>query len=542
MSNQWNYISVYNREACDAYPGGLAYSVHFSVSKDGQEETALNKNYGILFAKADIREDNTLAPVGICNPKITQMAEGIFCIIGEPVREEGNEDASKRGFVWHWKTGDFVEFEDCGLISLENLNGYHWSDSVAVDADILGNAVNYWNPVINTCVTVPYQTEISTAEELQQITATAHYNDGSAAVKKVAWNVDTVNFDVPGDYPVKGKVLQAKYKFPLACGYGDPVLLPWEGKWYYIATNDNLNDIGLYMREADSVADLFAEGITEHLILAEDEKRQLVQTFWAPEFHMIGGELYILFAVSGSQWGPQCQVMKLKKGHSLICADSWEDPIPVKRMDGSPLAPNAISLDMTFIHTPKKSYMVWSYRKGIGTPLDTGSMIYIASVDEEKPWMLTSEPVLLTRPLLGWENLQGTINNEGPYAFVKDGKVYLTYSGGSANKFTYALGLLTADAGDDLLDIHSWKKRCTPVLSYYSVEGEFGPGHNAFYTDENGELMISYHGETAIDKTLRCVGIRRVHFKTDGTPVFGMSAEEDLNHAFEDVQMTVTVK
>ena len=43
-----------------------------------------------------------------------------------------------------------------------------------------------------------------------------------------------------------------------------------------------------------------------------------------------------------------------------------------------------------------------------------------------------------------------------------------------------------------------------------------------------GETMIAYHAETGIDEHLRCDGIRRVHFRKDGTPYFQMSAEEDL--------------
>ncbi len=56
---------------------------------------------------------------------------------------------------------------------------------------------------------------------------------------------------------------------------------------------------------------------------------------------------------------------------------------------------------------------------------DTGSMLYIARVNEEEPWKLTGDPVLLSRPLYGWENLEGTINNEGPYALVRDAHILL---------------------------------------------------------------------------------------------------------------------
>ena len=115
----------------------------------------------------------------------------------------------------------------------------------------------------------------------------------------------------------------------------------------------------------------------------------------------------------------------------------------------------------------------------------------------------------------------------------------MTYSGGSANAYTYALGLLTADTGDDLCNITSWTKSITPVLTFYSVEGEYGPGHNSFFENEDGEIMIAYHGETSIDGHLRCDGIRRVHFRNDGAPYFQMSATEDLQDMEVDTKVII---
>ena len=369
---------------------------------------------------------------------------------------------------------------------------------------------------------------IKSKEGLDQIQATVVYSDGSRTVRKVDWNTDSVDFGRSGTYPLEGTIRQQAFPFPLARGYGDPVIIKWDGKWYFLGTNDNLDDIGLYVREADSVEGLFAPETVEHLILPYDPERGFEQTFWAPEFHLIGGEAYILFAVSGPVWGPQCHMMKLKKGGRIICAEDWENPVPVIRMDGTPLSTDGITLDMTYIKAGSDSYMVWSYRRHIGTPRDTGSMLYIASVNETEPWRLTSEPVLLSRPLYGWENVAGTINNEGPYALIRDGKVYLTYSGGSANAYTYALGLLIADGEDDLTDPEVWTKSIAPVLTFRSVAGEYGPGHNSFFVNDLGETMIAYHAETGIHEHLRCDGIRRVHFRRDGTPYFQMSPEEDL--------------
>lgn len=167
--------------------------------------------------------------------------------------------------------------------------------------------------------------------------------------------------------------------------------------------------------------------------------------------------------------------MKLKSGGRIECREDWEDPVKVIRTDGTPLAKSGITLDMTYIKVRGRSYLIWSERYHIGTPLDSGSMIYIAEINEDKPYVIISEPVLLTRPLYGWENQYGTINNEGPYPLVVDNKVYIAYSGGSAGGYSYVVGLLSIDDDKELLCADEWDKAISPLLSAYSVEGEYGP-------------------------------------------------------------------
>ncbi len=227
------------------------------------------------------------------------------------------------------------------------------------------------------------------AEPLKNADDTVVVDEDLFLYMRYKW--DRMERDICWQPAGKDKLL---YGFPLSRGYGDPVLFPWEGKWYFVGTNDNLDDIGIYVREADHPKELFAEDITEHLILDVDEERGFIQTFWAPEFHVIGGELYLLFAVGPKVWGPQCHMMKLKKGGSIIDPNGWEEPIRVVKKDGTPLAMDEITLDMTHIRAGERDYVVWSYREKIGTPLDSGSMLYIATVDPACPWKLTSDPVL----------------------------------------------------------------------------------------------------------------------------------------------------
>ena len=574
------WLMLYTREHGadeDSYPDGLARSIHMAYSTDGENFTPMFSNYGILFAKAEVTAENTLVPKCVKAPWVFKREEG-YGIAAIRVNEDGSEEEESRGKVLLWTTSDFIHFEECGLVKLDAIpkctntgcgtseeKSYKtgketagcddkWSryqlacdDAViscviAADAALVDRAVLHYSKLTNVAVQVPERVAVKSAEELSKVQARAVYSDGSTVQKRVRWDYSGIDFTKPGTYVVQGEVQTPEYPFPLANGYGDPVILPWEGKYYFIATNDNTNDVGLYVREADTVEGLFAEGIEQHIILDYDEEKNFIQTFWAPEFHVIGGELYILFAVGGKQWSPQCHLMKFKKGGSIISADSWEEPVRVVRQDGSFLGTKGITLDMTYIKSGKDSYMAWSYREHCMSEGDTGSMIYIASVDEKEPWKLTSEPVLLTRPLYGWENLSGTINNEGPYAFVTEDTVYLAYSGGSANKFTYAVGMLTAKVGTDLLDLDNWEKAKQPVLSFYSIDGLYGPGHNSFFTDAEGNLMIAYHGETAIDKTLRCDGMHRVHFNIEGKPVFDLAPERDLKPELRKVRIKVVVK
>ena len=536
-------LAVYTRRAVPGvYPDGLARSVHFAVSRDGKTYEPWNSGYGILFAEGTITEQNTICPKGIKDPRLSGRKDGSFAITAKRVQEDGSEDEESRGKVLLWLTEDFIRFTACGLVEEGELaEETEGAETLLVDAAVCNRAALYWGKLCNTGIQLPEKVVVSDAEELEQVKALAVYTDGSAAEKRVDWDSADVDFGREGEYLIKGRVQSPSYPFPLDRGWGDPVIFPWEGKYYFIATNDNRNDIGFYVREAKRPEELFGEHVKQHVILDYDEKRELIQTFWAPEFHVIGGRLYILFAVGPKKWGPQCWLMRLKEGGCITDPAAWEDPVRIRKKDGSFLCGEGITLDMTYLKAGTRSYVVWSYRNGINTPLDTGSMLYIAQIDENAPWQLISDPVLLSRPLYGWENTEGTINNEGPHAFTMGGKVYLTYSGGAANGYTYVLGMMTAKESSDLTDPDSWEKSGTPVLSFYSVEGQYGPGHNSFFIDPDGNLMIAYHAETAIDDNIRCPGIRRVHFDIQGRPRFDLSSDRDLNPKLREVSMRVIV-
>ena len=159
-----------------------------------------------------------------------------------------------------------------------------------------------------------------------------------------------------------------------------------------------------------------------------------------------------------------------------------------------------------------------------------------------KPWQLITFPQLFSRPRFGWENINGTDNNEGPHPIVTKDKVYVAYSGGDAAGDTYVLGAMVADTCAELTDMSVWKKSLKPVLASDFVAGELGCGHNGFFVDEFGDTFITYHGHKTLGVSDRIDGIRRVHFGADGMPYLYMSAEQDIPESEREVKITLTVK
>lgn len=555
------FMKVYTGEViAEEYPASLANSVHFAYGRDGITFQPLNQGYGILFARAEVREDDTLAERGVREPRLYREGDEyvITAVItnaaeAQETKKEGAGTEGGRPGVREricWRTKDFVTFSEQEPGAAEDVEP-RGAEVLEVPDALWEDVRNRWQPLESVAVEHPPEVELGEWAELDKLTVRVIYSDGSKDEKKVAWNREgRIKLD-NNRYRISGTIAPQGTGFPLAVGYADPVIFSWQGSWYFLATNDNVDDVGLFLRKADTVAGLFAGGAaeakeagraTEACILGYSEEKGFCQTFWAPEAHVIGGRLYILFAVSGRQWGPQCHVMRLREGGDPMSASDWEEPVRVCRADGTPLAGEGITLDMTYFRAGDRSYVCWSYRYGIGTPRDTGSMLYLAAVEEDCPWVLASEPVLLSRPLYGWENNSGTINNEGPYALILGDRIYLSYSGGAACGYSYAVGYLTASVRDDLLDPGSWVKQPAPVLCSASVEGIQGPGHDSFFRDEEGRLMIAYHAQERENHFKRCTAYHRVHISKSGFPLLNVAGERDVAEALRRVELTVRMK
>ncbi|MCH5273903.1 MAG: family 43 glycosylhydrolase [Lachnospiraceae bacterium] len=560
-------VLCYTREPLEdaVYAEKLAYSMHLAISEDGGSFQPLNHNQGVLFVKATENPDGTLHAKSLKKPYLFALEDGSFAVLAVRTEADGTAEPSGEELVF-FTSRDLISYEEAGTVSslektdgltamLEEYrsfykeNGGNTADSFGITGCVAGNrlcvskevadmlVLRFTTPV-NVAMEVPEKVCVSSAQEVAKVKATARYSDGSTAVKQVEWETAAVDFAKAGVYEIEGTVRQPHYDFPIAINRADPCVAGWNGKYYFIATNDADNNHTLYIREADTIPGLV--DAEEVLLLDSGTYPGIGGLLWAPEFHVVGEDLYIFHAATpGEFFWEESHVMKLKRGGNPMCAADWSEPKRVVRADGSELceAGKTITLDMTCFEYGGEYYAVWSQRQFL--PVDLGAWLYIAKVNPEEPWKLLTEPVLLSKPEYGWAN-NHTFVDEGPFALITEEKIFLTFSSAAVDS-TYVVGLFTAEHGADLLNPESWEKSNFPILTSRCVEGEYGTGHNAYVTDENGDIWNTYHARPGIDAP-RSSGIRRVHFNAAGYPVLDLTEEKDVAPQYRKVKMKVEVK
>lgn len=597
------YLLCYTRQPVNEqiYDPKLAYSVHLAVSEDGAQYCPLNHNSGVLFAKATENQDGSLNAKSLKNPWIFPLPDGRYGIAAICVEGDGEADEESRGSVLLFQTDNLTEYRELGLLELgaehiervactylpekgtirviwqELSGGCYLSEirdmeerrllsnpvccedafgscignlptELRIEGALPQNVVEIPGETadrlckrlltpVNIGITFPEQVEVSGLHELERYRAKACYSDGSSVEKRVDWDLSKVDFKKKGTYAITGKVHQDHYAFPVAYNCADPCVGRWNGKYYFIATNDADGNHTLYIREADTIPELV--DAREHLLLDSETYPGIGGLLWAPEFHEIEGRLYIFHAATpGEFFCEESHVMELKEGGNPICREDWSAPRRVVRRDGTDIceAGKEITLDMTCFAWQKEYFAVWSQRQFL--PKDLGAWLYIAKLNPKEPWKLSTDPVVLSKPEYGWAN-NHTFVDEGPFALPREDRLYLTFSSAAVDT-SYVVGLLAIEKGKDLLDARNWRKKNYPILTSRSVEGEYGTGHNAYVTDEEGTVWNTYHARPGVDGA-RSSGIRRVHFNAEGEPVLDMTEEMDVKEGYRYVNTRLVV-
>ena len=292
----------------------------------------------------------------------------------------------------------------------------------------------------------------------------------------------------------------------------DPyVYLHEDGTYYFTATVPQYDRI--IIRRSKTLEAL--SEAEETVIWTRHEKGEMGAHIWAPELHYLEGRWYIYFAAGAAEdkWRIRPYVLECKgqnpaeKG-ALQCAE--EDEFSFR----------AFSLDVTIFENKGAYYCVWAEKVGVGRMI---SNLYIARM--ESPVKLATVQVLLTTPDYDWER-RGFWVNEGPAVLKHNGRIFLTYSASDTGA-NYCMGMLSAEESADLLDPHMWNKRRYPVLQTDGTRGIYGPGHNSFTVDGDGDSVVVFHARTKkeiigdpLNDPDRHAMLRNIVWGTDGQPKF----------------------
>ncbi|UZX01425.1 family 43 glycosylhydrolase [Arthrobacter sp. CDRTa11] len=295
-------------------------------------------------------------------------------------------------------------------------------------------------------------------------------------------------------------------------GLPDPFILqradPWmtrhQGRYYFTASVPEYDR--LVIRQAPSLAGLGSA--PEATIWQRPASGPLGGHIWAPELHHFDGGWHLYFAAGDSDDPFRIRMYVMSNPETDPAAPAWGPPVRIHTHKES------FSLDATTFEHGGTRFLVWAQ-------MDPDSSLFIAPLSS--PSTLAGPPVRIADPTLGWEIIGHRVN-EGPAVIQRNGRIFLTFSA-SATDANYCMGLLTADAGADLLDPSSWTKDPLPWMATSDRSGEFGPGHNSFTLDEAGNDLIVYHSRSYRDvmgdplrDPNRHTRIRRIHWSADGRP------------------------
>ena len=277
-----------------------------------------------------------------------------------------------------------------------------------------------------------------------------------------------------------------EYNEPFIIQRADPyVYRHTDGTYYFTASVPTYDKI--ILRHADTLQGL--KEAQEVTLWEKHETGPMSIHIWAPEIHFLQGKWYIYYAAGDVDdvWQIRPYVLECTGDNPM--EDEWIEMGKMKPADEDEFSFQAFSLDATVFENKGEHYFVWAEKVGVGKAV---SNLYIARM--ESPTKLATVQVLLTTPDYDWERVSFWVD-EGPAVIKRNGKIFLTFSS-SATGSCYCMGMLSTTEDADMLDPRSWQKDRYPVLTTDAEKGIYGPGHNSFTKDEEGNDICIYHART----------------------------------------------
>lgn len=279
---------------------------------------------------------------------------------------------------------------------------------------------------------------------------------------------------------------------PLLPAGADPWSIHKNGWYYYTHTTGR--DLTLW--KTRTLADLATAD--RKTVWTPPEGTMYSKEIWAPELHFLNEKWYLYFAADDGR----------NRNHRLYVLEN-PSPDPLEgtwTMKGKLATPDdRWAIDGSVFTHKGKLYLVWSGWEGD----ENGRQdIFLARL--KNPWTTQGPRVRISTPEHPWEKVgdiprpgpddQPHVDvNEGPQALTQRNRVFIVYSASGCWTEHYALGMIYADAGSDLMKLKSWRKHPDPVFKAEGakIKGTHAAGHNSFFKSPDGkEDWILYHANS----------------------------------------------
>jgi GH43 family beta-xylosidase len=304
---------------------------------------------------------------------------------------------------------------------------------------------------------------------------------------------------------------------------------PWveykDGFYYYM----NTTGTNLTVWKTRNMADLGSADLgsaEKKVVWTPPATGPYSRDIWAPEIHFLSGKWYIYFAADGAN----------NQSHRIwVIENSSADPLQGEWIFKGKVAEESDkwAIDASVFEDRGQLYMIWS---GWGEDKNGTQSIYIARM--KNPWTIEGPRTRVSTPEYAWEKV-GDVDqkkqpgdpphidvNEGPEMLKHNDKLFLIYSASACWTDYYALGMLEATSGSNLLDPASWKKSAKPLFQQLPGAGVYAPGHNGFFKSSDGKQdWIIYHANSQSGQGCgahRSPRAQPFTWNADGTPNLGV--------------------
>ena len=236
----------------------------------------------------------------------------------------------------------------------------------------------------------------------------------------------------------------------------------------------------------------------------ETEKSFGTQNYWAPEVYKWNGAYYMVYSAARKVEG---SLSSTGLRHSIGLAKADNPAGPFTDVYDHPLfAPDYSVIDASLLFDDDGKIYLYYARDCSENVVDGKKTSQVYGIELASDLSGTvGEPVLLATPTSAWElKSGGTLWNEGPCVFKKNGTYYLLFTANYYASAAYSVGYATASS-----PLGTYKKAVENPILIGDGKNTSGTGHcSVTHSPDFSEMYLVYHSHADVTQTTNPVANR----------------------------------